>query len=59
MKKMWILTILAAIVLVSVGLTGCSKEDKAPDQKTVEPTKEQVDAADNPATAKPKDHPAH
>ena len=71
MKKVQILTTLIVAILVLAGLTGCKKKEKAPAQEAVETKKEEAKPAEKsaeesaeklaekPATAKPKDHPAH
>ena len=71
MKKMWMLILVVALVVGSVGLYGCSKNDsdtpptaddvKAPDTGAVEKTMDEAKdkAAELPAAEKPKDHPAH
>ena len=72
MKKMWMLILVAAVVMVSAGLYGCSKKDtgKKPVETKVEGTKpadteavkselEDAKPIEHPAAEKPKDHPAH
>ena len=52
----------AAVSLFSVVLTGCDADKKsAPESKpSMDASKNAAQsAAENPATAKPKDHPAH
>lgn len=64
MKKVWIVFVIAAAGLVSVGLTGCQKEEKTAPQPAVQKAAEQPAAAQPAvpvpaADQKPKDHPAH
>lgn len=63
-KKIGTLFLAATVVsLLSSGLVGCDKGDKAASANVpaVDVNKAAVPAvpAENPATAKPKDHPAH
>lgn len=65
MKKVCMLLGAAVVGTGLLGLTGCQKEvkdDKAPaaaavEQATTAPA--QTNAAETPASQKPKDHPAH
>ena len=53
---------IAMVATLSLGLAGCdeSKKDAAAAPAAVEQKKAaEQPAAENPATAKPKDHPAH
>ena len=60
MKKIWMLILLAAVFAVSLGLNGCQKKEKPVDTKDVETiTEEDIPPVEEPAEAKPKDHPAH
>ena len=63
MKTRLMLFALMAITLVLVGLTGCNKNKKTAktDEATIQeqPVAEQKAVKEHPATAKPKDHPAH
>lgn len=59
MKKMWMFIILVAIVAVSLGLQGCHNQDNAVVTEAAESRQEGTNPAENPAAAKPKDHPAH
>ncbi len=58
MKKSWMFLVLAAIGMVSLGLTGCKKEEPASPEAAVKKAAEQP-ASTLPAEQKPKDHPAH
>lgn len=61
MKKfLMLLTLAAAMVVVTAGLTSCQKEDNAADKPAAETKQEEgAKAADHPDAEKPKDHPAH
>ncbi len=63
MKKHMSFVALLIVALGLMGLTGCNKEKeaKATEQPAVEAAAKKVDATakEHPATAKPKDHPAH
>ena len=61
MKKLGILLLaVAAVMVLSLGLTGCGERKKdAPAAVKEHPAKAEAVAKENPAKAKPKDHPAH
>ena len=52
--------VMAVITLLSVGLAGCDKsKETAPAATTAVETKQEAAQHEHPASAKPKDHPAH
>lgn len=59
MKKIWLLLTLVLILMGPVGLIGCKNNDKAANTETAETQEKDAGAAEKPADAKPKDHPAH
>ena len=58
MKPVRMLLALAVVGMISMGITGCKKDEPASPEAAVKKAAEQP-APTLPAEQKPKDHPAH